>query len=132
MGLRSDLPREKSVLPFFRPGLDKGLTGVEEVRKLWFDMKRRCNFAQMSDSMRQLPYIARDGKTYQIDFTDDKGLYLIAQHLRVTKERPVLSEIKHFLARAGVFADKARRDPEAAAAEFQRVANENEYHKMRA
>jgi hypothetical protein len=84
------------------------------------------------DSIQQLPYVASNGKTYQMDFTDDKGLYLIAQHLRVTKERPVLSEIKHFLARAGVFADKARRDPEGAAAEFQRVADENEYHKMRA
>lgn len=59
---------------------------------------------------QQLPYTASDGKKYQSDFTNDRGLYLIAQHLRVTKSRPVLDEIKRFLAAAGVFVDEIRRD----------------------
>jgi len=68
----------------------------------------------LSDSIRQLPYKAKDGKTYQVDHATDKGLYLIAQHLRSTKARPALAAIKRFLAEAGVFTDEIRRAPETA------------------
>lgn len=64
-------------------------------------------------SKKGLPYTASDGKTYQRDYTDDKGLYLIAQQLRVTRARPVLDEIKKFLASAGAFVDEVRLDPSA-------------------
>jgi hypothetical protein len=47
-----------------------------------------------------------------MDYTDDKGLYLIAQGLRVTKARPALAAIKQFLAEAGAFVDLVRREPE--------------------
>jgi hypothetical protein len=60
-----------------------------------------------------LPYVAANGKTYQMDFTDDTGLYLIAQHLRVTKARPLLAAIKDYLAESGAFVDLIRRAPEA-------------------
>jgi len=58
-----------------------------------------------------MPYTASDGKKYERDFTTDQGLYLIAQQLRVTKERPSLKAIKAFLADAGVFTDLVRREP---------------------
>ncbi|MBC7871552.1 MAG: hypothetical protein H7Y09_11990 [Chitinophagaceae bacterium] len=90
-----------------------GLVGSQDVRKVWNDIKRKGSLAQLSDSIRQLPYIASNGKTYQIDFTTDKGLYLIAQNLRSTKARPALSVIKKFLAEAGAFVDEIRRDPDA-------------------
>jgi hypothetical protein len=47
-----------------------------------------------------------------MDFVNDEGLYLIAQHLRTTKARPVLDEIKKYLAESGAFVDLVRREPE--------------------
>lgn len=44
------------------------------------------------------------------EFTSDKGLYIIAQYLRVKKSRTVLLEIRSYLAKAGAFVDKLRRD----------------------
>lgn len=67
----------------------RGLTQQEDTRKIWAKMQ-----TQMSTSSRRLAYKASDGKTYERDFTDDKGLYLIAQHLRTTKDRPLLRKIK--------------------------------------
>jgi hypothetical protein len=67
---------------------------------------------QLLLSKKGLPYRATNDKTYEIDFTNDKGLYLIAQYLRVTKARPVLDEIKRYLAAAGAFADAVRRSPD--------------------
>ena len=49
-----------------------------------------------------------------MDFVDDRALYLIAQHLRVTKSRPVLDAIKKYLAEAGAFVDLVRLEPETA------------------
>jgi hypothetical protein len=88
----------------------RGLTdgSTLQVAKIWANLK-----VQSSISNRTLPYAATDGKTYQRDYTDDKGLYLVAQQLRVTKSRPVLDEIKKFLAAAGAFVDEIRRDPDA-------------------
>jgi hypothetical protein len=103
----------------------RGLTGTKVARAIWAEIKRR-SVGQMSISTQQLPYVSSDSKTYQMDFTDDKGLYLIAQYLRVTKARPVLDAIKKYLAEAGVFVDEARRDPGAAAEVFY----EREYRKL--
>lgn len=75
--------------------------------KDWAKIKK-----QRSLSKRPLTYLASDGKRYQRDHTDDKGLYLIAQHLRSMEDRPVLEEIKNFLAAAGAFVDEVRLNPE--------------------
>lgn len=61
-----------------------------------------------------LPYVATDGKTYQRSHTNDKGLYLVAQYLRATKNRPVLAEIRKYLAAAGAFVDELRLEPKVA------------------
>jgi hypothetical protein len=90
----------------------RGLSGEEDTRRLWTDFKRTKAGKQMSDSIVPLPYKASDGKTYKRDHTSDKGLYLIAQYLRVKHDRPVLDEIRRFLAAAGAFVDEARRDPD--------------------
>lgn len=66
----------------------------------------------MWNSVLRLPYKASDGKTYQRDYTTDKGLYLIAQYLRVKEERPMLDAIRRFLAEAGAFVDAVRREPD--------------------
>ncbi|MEO8391502.1 MAG: hypothetical protein ABI700_00780 [Chloroflexota bacterium] len=65
-------------------------------------------------SITSLPYTAADGKTYQRDYTNQQGLYLIAQQLRSTKTRPALAAIKAYLAAAGVFVDDVRRNPDHA------------------
>lgn len=45
---------------------------------------------------------------------NDKVLYQIAAYMKITQNRPALKSIKDYLAKAGVFMDLARRDPEAA------------------
>jgi hypothetical protein len=62
----------------------RGLTGIEDVRKLWTKFQKTEVWREMSTSSRHLPYKAKDGKTYQRDHTTDKGLFLVAQYLRVT------------------------------------------------
>jgi len=62
-------------------------------------------------SKRSLDYKASDGKIYQRDFVTDNGLYVLAQHFRVTKVREQLREIRDYLAASGVFVDETRRDP---------------------
>lgn len=101
-----------------------GLTGSErdKTKRVWNKLK-----TQRSISSRLLPYVAKDGKTYQRDFTNDFGLYLITQYLRTTKDRPALTEIKKYLADAGVFVDEVRRDPESTSAAF---GQSREYRKL--
>lgn len=92
-----------------------GLTGVHnhKASDIWRDYQRRLG-ATGSVVSNPLSYRATDGRTIQMDFTNDEGLYKLAVTLRVTKDRPLLRAIKDFLAKAGVFVDEARRDPETA------------------
>ncbi len=89
-----------------------GLTGTDNPRRVWSDLKRVIRESQLYDSIVQLPYVAADQKTYQIDFVNDRGLYLIAQNLRSTKKRLLLTAIKEYLAAAGAFVDLVRREPD--------------------
>jgi hypothetical protein len=109
----------------------KGLTELQDVRTIWADIKRRSSSPELLDSIQQLPYNATNKRKYMMDFTTDKGLYLISQQLRVTNKRPVLKAIKKYLAEAGVFVDEARRNPEAAADTFDELAAyKREYQKL--
>ena len=81
--------------------------GTTQAARLWKDMQGKT-----TDRIVSLPYVATDGKTYRRAYTDDEGLYKIAAHMRATKSRPVLAEIKDYLARAGAFVDHQRIDPE--------------------
>jgi hypothetical protein len=77
----------------------RGLTGTEDIRRVWDQFKKQKLWNQTSISNRRLPYRASDGKTYPREFISDQGLYLIAQYLRPTRARPVLHEIREFLAK---------------------------------
>jgi hypothetical protein len=90
----------------------RGLSGEEDIRHLWSMFKKTDAGKQMVNSTSRLPYKAKDGKTYQRDYVNDKGLYLIAQYMRVKHDRPVLDEIRQFLAAAGAFVDQLRLEPE--------------------
>ena len=78
--------------------------------KMWVKSK-----TQLSTPSRQLPLKAKNGKTYQMDFVTDKGLYQLSTYMRTTKKRPVLDEIKNYLAASGVILDEQRLNPESAA-----------------
>jgi hypothetical protein len=91
----------------------RGLTQLQDIRHVWSQLQKQQKQSQTLVSNQRLNYTASDGKVYKRDFTDDKGLYLIAQYMRVTKARPVLEEIRKFLAAAGAFVDEIRRDPDA-------------------
>ncbi len=90
-----------------------GLVSTDPLQasRIWTDLQRREK-VQSADSIRTLPYLASDGKKYERDFATDKGLYLIAQRLRSTGNRPLLKAIKQYLADAGAFVDLVRREPE--------------------
>lgn len=90
----------------------RGLYGDHNTRSIMSNFKKSKHETTLSK--RSLPYKAADGKTYKRDHTTDEGLYLLAQYLRATSttDRPVLDEIKAFLASAGAFVDKVRLDPQ--------------------
>jgi hypothetical protein len=90
----------------------RGLTGEESISHLWSMYKKTDAGKQTVNSASRLPYKASDGKTYKRDFVNDKGLYLIAQYMRVKHDRPMLDEIRRFLAAAGAFVDEVRREPD--------------------
>src|SRR5688572_30461639 len=90
----------------------RGLSGENETRYIWSKFKKTDAGKQLWNSIQQLPYKAKNRKTYKQDYVDDKGLYLIAQYMRVTHDRPVLDEIRRFLASAGAFVDEVRREPD--------------------
>lgn len=51
-----------------------GLTDAKNSRRIWSDWKRANTDSKVYDWIVQLPYKAKDGKTYQLDFTTDEGL----------------------------------------------------------
>ena len=93
-----------------------GLTNSEadKARDIWKRFRYREGEAEGGVVSSPGPYVAQDNRTYVSDFTNDEGLYRVAMSLRVSKNRPALRPIKDYLARAGVFVDEARRDPERA------------------
>jgi len=93
----------------------KGVTGTAQPSRLLNELFDSTEELKSSILIEKLPYKASNNKTYQMDFTDAKGLYRIAQELRSTKSRPQLDAIKQYLAAAGVLVDEIRRDEDAAA-----------------
>lgn len=78
----------------------------------WENIKNQYVNSNDKLKIETIPYLAADGKTYDVEFIDQQTCYHVAMAMRVTKTRPQLAEIKEYLARAGVFADEARRNPE--------------------
>jgi len=70
--------------------------------KAWGMMKPRIvNSIYFSFSTIQY-----EGKGKPTDFTDEYGVYLITQNMRSTSNSPAIDEIKSYLAKTGVFANK--------------------------
>lgn len=77
----------------------------------WSDIQRR-GLTNILVLAQRFSYLRSDGREYQTDHLTDKGLFLLTQSLRVTRERPLLKEIKAFLAKSSAFIDLVRRKPE--------------------
>ena len=82
--------------------------GTRKAGEMWRKQKEELRI-----SITHLKYRATDGKEYDRAFTADEGLYTIAAYMRATKTRHALKSIKEYLAKAGAFADLARREPES-------------------
>ncbi len=89
-----------------------GVAKPSDASRFWDSMKRRLKKAkiELSSSCRELPYIARNGRTYQMDYAVAEGLYIITQ--RMDAETGLRDRILRFLAKAGVIVDEARTDPD--------------------
>lgn len=81
--------------------------------KLWSGMQK-----ETSVSIVTLDYLASDGKNYKRPFITDEGLYQIAAYMKASPKRPILKQIKDYLAAAGVEMDSNRRNPESAEAKY--------------
>lgn len=102
-----------------------GLSGTapQAARMSWDGIRSKVEIDTLT-----LPYQTAGGM-FQMDFTNDEGLYRIAQEMRAMKKRPQLQEIKDYLAKAGAFVDHARRNP-AEAAQSLNAAAEKKYLKQ--
>jgi hypothetical protein len=96
----------------------RGVAQTENPRNFWNMLKRRLVKAgvEMSSWCVQLPYRARDRKTYHIDHTDAEGLYRITQRMDVNTG--LRDRILNYLAASGAYVDGQRidaiRPPQAA------------------
>lgn len=91
----------------------RGLLGVQDTRYMWAKFKKQHPHSQALTSSQRLKYKTSDGKSQLRDFLTDNGLYFIAQYLRATQDRPMLNEIRQYLANAGKLVDELRRDESA-------------------
>jgi hypothetical protein len=82
----------------------------KQASKHWFDVKRRLKKAGIESSvfLRTLKYRSQDGKNYDRDFTDDKGLYSITERLNVDSALEI--RILDYAAAAGAEIDRQRID----------------------
>lgn len=87
----------------------RGVAQTDNARKFWDNLKRRAlsvHKIELSSSCRQLPYIASNGKTYQMDYANAETLYQITQYMDSTTG--IRAHILKYLAKAGVKLDEMR------------------------
>lgn len=91
----------------------QGVAQTDNPRKFWNSMKKRTvammETVEMRTRFTTLPYIASNGRTYQMDFATAEGLYLITQ--RMSAETGIRNKVLAYLAKAGVQLDQMRIDP---------------------
>jgi len=87
-----------------------GITNTQNPRDILNKLKTRLERKgiQLSNSLLQLPYTAKNGKTYQMDYANDVTLYQIAQYVDVNTV--LRDKVLIYLARAGAKLDKLRID----------------------
>jgi hypothetical protein len=91
-----------------------GVAQTDNPTRFWTDLKKRAKKggAELYARCVQLPYQSSNGKTYRLDHADAETLYLITQRMDVNTG--IRGKVLAYLAKAGVFVDEARIDPESA------------------
>ncbi len=98
----------------------------------WDDLKSKIDEQgdfRVSDIVRYLP-IETPGGTFEIEFTDAEGLYAITQ--RMADRSATVRQVKDYLAKAGVFVDDLRTEPEQRDELMERLIAENPERAMEA
>lgn len=87
-----------------------GVGQTSNPRDFWGKLKKRLvkSGFELSTLCLQLPYIATNGKTYQMDYASDEALYFITQ--RMDTNTGLRDKILIFLAKSGAQLDKYRLD----------------------
>lgn len=88
-----------------------GVAQSPEPRTFWTAMKRRLKKAriELRTPCTQLPYKAKNRRTYQTDHAEASVLYQITQRMDVNTG--LRDRILEYLAQSGVVMDEIRRDP---------------------
>lgn len=93
----------------------RGVALTENPAQFWRELKKRAenlHKVQLSTSCLQLPYLAKDGKKYRMDFAPAETLYQIAQYM--DSATGIRNKILKYLAKAGVKLDEMRISGQAA------------------
>ena len=90
------------------------LTGCvgDSAGKLIRNMRQKGTFGNAPFQKSHLIVPEKDsvGRDQDFEYVTDELLYRITEDLRATKDRPVVSQIKDYLAKSGAFVDKVRRE----------------------
>jgi hypothetical protein len=91
-----------------------GVGQTENPRRFWSGLQIRAKKQgfELYASCVQLPYKAKNGKTYQMDYANAETLYYITQ--RMSAETGIRDKVLRYLAKAGVILDEFRTDPGSA------------------
>lgn len=96
-----------------------GVAQTSDPADLWNKLKRRSVVPksgtvgiELSTACRQLPYTAKNGKSYQMDYADAVTLYEIT--MRMGTETGIRNRVLRYLANSGEAIDQIRRNPEIA------------------
>lgn len=100
----------------------EGVAQTDSASRFWTELKKRARKAgvELFASCEQLPYFAKNGRQYQVDYADGETIYRITQHMGV--DTGIRNEVLAHLAKTGAFMDAARVDPENAEIAFNAFA----------
>ncbi len=93
----------------------------------WRNLKRELTSKRIKYSSTPIPRPTSRG-FQSVEFTDAQGLYQITQ--RMSDQSETVIWVKKYLAKAGVFVDEARINPEEAITELQEWMDKKEYRRL--
>lgn len=87
-----------------------GCIGEDKAGKTIRNLRQRGDFSKVTPSQTLMVTEDINGQSVDFEYVTDELLYRITEDLRATKDRPVVSAIKDYLAKSGAFTDKLRRE----------------------
>lgn len=101
-----------------------GVTSTPHARNFWRQFKSRLDKSGDSElytRCSQLPYLASNGKTYQMDYADDVTLFEMTGRMDVATG--VRNEVLQYMAKSAAFVDKMRHNKRDVAALLNQMAD---------